>query len=615
MYYSWKCDDLGGATLYAAERMPNPDAPSYSWPQRCSMIDRAQPFDIVGHFWNNIMDALNNQLDYNTGIIKICRMLINGSTSNFYLQWHALVSGTNQTVTIRFGYGDGSDWTSTPGSRTYTYDTFLNMPVAERCIYVIYNKGREHYSEAESPGWNGWTMLILVCGQVSKQIGTYIEPSLPSYPYGRMSYTTSSYGSISDIPGGTVMCYSDNAESRANQSELVAYLVGPDSTAVSVDFNTEATVIPCAYDGSYDQDPGAPDPNQNEPSGPSKPGGGDGDHRHVYDPIPIPGLPDIGPNSAGFVYMLRLTVDQMAQFAVDLLKPSWWQAIKNFFADPLDFICGIMIVPYQPVSQWSVYPKFGEEVYDHAYPQVYHQYTEIDCGKLAVTKYFGSCFDDNPYTELLIWLPYIGYRKLDPDEVVGKTLHVVYHCDCLTGDCVCFIETIQGGGYNVPFGRVIAQYSGNCGVRVPFGATSFDAAVAASVQLLGGAVGAIAGGAAGAIAGISGASIGASQIGNSISGSTVSAVNGSKIMTERSGTAGASSGYLSIQYPYLLRTVPNQSLPDNYMDLEGYPANLAGPLSKFSGFAAVETINLNGLSASQAEIDEIKRLLVGGVYI
>lgn len=353
------------------------------------------------------------------------------------------------------------------------------------------------------------------------------------------------------------------------------------------------------------------DPNEQDPDGPSGPGGGEGDHDQPDDPIPVPPLPTIGPNSAGFVYMLELTPEQMQYFASDMLNPTIWQAIKNFFADPMDFICGIMIVPYVPVTQWSVYPKFGENVFEHAYPQVFQQYTELDFGSIYLSRYFDSCFDQNPYTDLLLWLPYIGYRKLDADECIGKNINIKYHCDCMTGDCVAFITTFGGE----TAARVVAQFSGNCGVRVPFGSNSYDAAVAASIQLMGGAVGAIAGGALAGPAGIAAGEISASQIANSIQGCTMAAVVASKSSNERSGVAGASAGYLSIQYPYLLRTVPRQSLPANYKQLEGYPSNIAGPLSLFSGFAAVETIDLNGLAATSEEINEIKQLLKGGVFI
>ena len=359
--------------------------------------------------------------------------------------------------------------------------------------------------------------------------------------------------------------------------------------------------------------PGDYDPNQGDPGGPSGPGGGDGDHGGRYDPIAVPTIPTIGPNSAGFIYMLTLTVGQMQQFAAEIVKPTMWQAFKDLFADPLDFMCGVMLVPYSPVQGVAVRPMYGDNTFDHVYNIVHQQYTEIDCGSIFVNKYYGSCFDHNPYHKLLLWLPYIGYRELDPDEFSGKYIHVVYHCDCMTGDCVAFVESVSGG-MGPAFSRVVAQFSGNCGVRVPYGRTSYDAAVAASIQLLGGAIGMAAGGALG-VGGLAAGNITAGQIANSIQGSTIMAVNGGKMGSERSGTAGASAGYLSIQKPYLLRTVQRQSLPENYISLEGYPSNMAGPLNQFSGFAAVETIKLSGISATDAEKSEIMSLLTGGIFI
>ena len=389
-----------------------------------------------------------------------------------------------------------------------------------------------------------------------------------------------------------------------------ATMLNSSSAPVGSSYNTLAISEKFFSDNGWDNpEREVDDPNEFDPDGPSEPGGGDGDHRKIYTPIPVPGLPTIGPNSAGFVYMLRLSTVQMQDFASDMLSPSLWQAIKNFFADPMDFICGIMIVPYQPTSSINVKPKFGENVFDHAYPLVSQQYTEIDCGTLDITKYYGSCFDYNPYTQLIVWLPYIGYRNLDPDEVMGTTIRIKYHCDCMTGDCVCFISAIKDG-----VSRVIAQYSGNCGVRVPFGSNSFDSTVSASVQLLGGAVGAIAGGALAGPAGIAAGEITASQISNSVASTTVSSVNAVKSKSERSGVAGACAGYLSIQTPYLLRIIPRQSLPKNYQDLEGYPSNISGNVGEFSGFLAVETIKLK-VAATSTEKDMIMQLLKGGIYV
>lgn len=603
-YTSWNCPDLNDVTLYSSDIIVNPD-----WPT-CSLV-RPYGYNIIDHFKADIDEAFDQGVDWSSGIIKLGRWSIGGTLLN-YLQIEIRVIAATSYLNVTVGYGDGNTFTHS-NSQNFGIITYRAWKEYEKCVYILRDLDRENPPlYANLPNYTGTKTYYVVFGACDIYTGSWEGPS-SQYPNGHMVYTLTTYFGDMSTALLSIPCASDNEQSRSEQSEGVFRPLYYDSVHSS---NPDFYVGD--YEGHYDDNPENPrkkDPNEEDPGGESGEGGGDGDHRQPYVPIPIPGIPTIGPNSAGFVYMLRLTVAQMQQFALDLVRPTWWTALKNFFADPLDFICGIMIVPYEPVSNYSVYPKFGENVFEHAYPQVYQQYTEIDCGGLPVPKYFGSCFDNNPYTELLLWLPYIGYRKLDPDECVGKTIYVKYHCDCLTGDCVAFVMTRAGQGYEVPFDRVIAQFSGNCGVRVPFGSTSFDAAIAASVQLLGGAVGAVAGGALGAAVGVSGASIGASQIGNSIAGSTVSAVNGSKVTSERSGVSGACAGYLSIQYPYLLRTVPNQSLPKNYQDLEGYPSNIAGPLTKFSGFTAVESIDLNGLDATKEEINEIKQLLIGGVYI
>lgn len=619
MYYSWKCNDLGGQTLYAAERMLNPDAAA-GYPQRCSMVDRAQSFDIVGYFWIHLIAALNHQTDYNSGIIKICRILSNGTPTDRYFQWQALVSGTNQTVTIRFGYGDGNDFTYTPTSRTYNYDAFRSMPDAERCISVIYNKGRNNYTEAGSPGWSGSTMLIIVCGQVSKQIGTYQQPSLPSYPYGRMLYTTSSYGNISDVPGGTVMCYFDNAESRANQSELVAYLVGPDNTAVSQDYNSNATLIPCAYDGSYDQETETPDPNENDPGGNSKPGGGDGGHSQADDSIPLPDLPTLGAADSGMLTLYKMSPTDMQSFVNylyywDPSDPlhSAWHWIKTYLGDPMDFIVGIRAIPFSPTTTRTASPKFGIFTWPQAYDVISQQFVSVSCGSLTIPKYYGSCFDYNPYNKIQIFLPGVGFRELPTDDVVGKAIEVTYHCDCLTGDCVAFVHTPAVGPVGPQKTQIIAQFGGNLGVTVPLAKVSYDATVQAGITLMSRSLGFVAGAFNQSVE----TNESSVDVGSMVENTTMQAVNGMKRTTERSGAAGSSIGYMSSQTPYIIRTFPRQSLPAGYKDIEGYPANLAGPLSTYrnSGFTTIEKITLTGLSATEEEKREIESLLKGGVFI
>ena len=255
------------------------------------------------------------------------------------------------------------------------------------------------------------------------------------------------------------------------------------------------------------------------------------------------------------------------------------------------------------------------------YNVVQNQFMTVDCGTIDVPLFYNSCFDYNPMTKDTVYLPYIGYRSLNPDEVQGRTLHIVYKIDCMTGDCVAFITRTAISTGMVPVTQIIAQFSGNCGVRVPFGRQSFDSAIAASIQLMTGAAGALSGvamlaGGAGALGG-GGKQLVEGMIASSVSGITAGAVNGSKAHVERAGVMGASAGYMSVQTPYLIREIPRQSLPDKgyYRRLNGYPTNEAGALGDFTGFTCIESIELSGIAATEEEKEEITRMLIAGVIL
>lgn len=357
--------------------------------------------------------------------------------------------------------------------------------------------------------------------------------------------------------------------------------------------------------GDFDL-PEKKDPNEDD-EGESGEGGGDGDHDKTEDPIPIPASPDLGAADAGFITLYRMNNVEIHNFAAEMVDPDVWAAIKAFFMDPMDFITGIMLVPFTPPSTRRAKPAFftGSNYFD----VVANEFVDIDCGSIAFPLFYKSAFDFNPYSRYILYLPYIGYVELDADDVAGQIISVKYRCDCLTGDCVAFVTKV-----NPILTQVIAQYSGNCGVRVPYGRTSFDAAISASIQLLGGGIG-MAVGAAGAALGLDGGNVSAGQLANQVSNASITAVNGAKVTTERSGVAGASAGYMSLQKPHLIRNIPHQSLPANYRHLNGYPSNIGGTLSQFDGFTAVESIELSGIGATDAEKEEILSLLTRGVYI
>ena len=353
------------------------------------------------------------------------------------------------------------------------------------------------------------------------------------------------------------------------------------------------------------------DPNAGDPDGPSRPGGGDGNHNRKTESITLPDLPALGALDAGMITLYRLTGPEMTNFTSELW--TFWSTVKAFFADPLDFIIGCMIVPFTPNSTRQARPKFGADVWNTAFDVISDQFYSISCGTIDIEKYYGSCFDYDPYHKLEIYIPYVGYRELPVDQVMGKTIELTYHIDCMTGDFVAFVHTPVVGPSGPQLAQIICQFAGTMGVHVPLTRQSFDETVKAGINLLGGAVGMAAGGIAQA-AGLEGGDLKANQIASQASAATVSAVNAGKRNVIRSGSIGASSGMLAKQNPFIISTLPRQSLPENYIDLEGYPSNIFGTVGSFSGYLAIETIKLQ-VSATNTEREMILSMLKGGIFV
>ena len=390
-------------------------------------------------------------------------------------------------------------------------------------------------------------------------------------------------------------------------------LKGNQGCILAVKCSELSTAFGVTFDENDDPVEATDDPNDDPENPGNEEGGGDGDHERPVDPIPVPDLPSLGATDAGFITMYRLTATEMRTFAQRFFATDILGAIKNFFSNPMDIFVGLGIIPFEPDASTTWYPLIGETYLSHQMlSKLDSQFWAIDCGSITIKEYGKNCFDYAPYTKITIFLPYIGYRQLPVDEVMGKTISVKYHCDCLTGDCIAFISTqVMPQGMKPPVGVVIAEYNGNILTHCPVASQSFDSAVSAAISLSCAGVGMIAGD---AISGVSPEKVG-NQASQLIAASS-NVVAGLKPNVKRDGAIAAAAGYMGVQRPYIIREIPNQSLPDNYHSFFGYPSNISGTLNDgFSGFAIVEDIQLNNIPAMEDERKEIMELLREGVII
>lgn len=511
-------------------------------------------------YWKRVDIGPGDTLDLyydDVGVVLLEADGLGGYTpSGYLLVWqHALKSITTNSD------GDIVAWAMHVRLVKKKADNPLDMT-------VIYDPIINISGGAAGPGFSGWTFM-LTCACFKK-----FRLDNDSYYYGF------GWGNLYTYAGG------------------VGTHLGFEGIGIS-----EAWFIRNGYKFNIDD---IDDPNDDPDNPPDEEEGGKGGHDKPDYPIPKPGLPSITAASAGFLTLYKLTPAEMSVFADDCMASDIWEAIKLLFANPLEFIVGCSIVPFTPPGSIVWKPKFGTVVFTHYYTRIDNQYVEINCGDLYIKPFGKNFLDYAPFTRITIYLPYIGFRELDVNEIMGKTINVTYHCDCLSGDCIAFISTSLAGEEGPQIPKVLATFNGNCACQVPFASQSFNSLIASSVNML-------------------------ANVASSVVKGDLPAVSGSGVIgalealggdVQKSGSIGSSNGYMGVQIPYLIKHIPKDSIPSAYRALKGYPSNISGALGSFSGYAEIDNIDLTNIStglggivATSAELEEIQTLLRGGVFI
>lgn len=327
------------------------------------------------------------------------------------------------------------------------------------------------------------------------------------------------------------------------------------------------------------------------PGGSSDVGGGGGDFNNDSTPIEIPSLPSISAASTGFISLFNPSLSQLNDLASylwsDLFEIDGW---KKLFADPMDAILGLSILPVTIPSGGTREVKVGNIGTGISLTVAASQFVEVDCGVINVNEYWGAYLDYEPYTQAQIFLPYIGVRPISVDDIMGKTVRVVYHVDILTGACCCFVKCGES---------VLYTYNGQCSIPIPITSANYTSVVNGVISIAA-SVGSL-------------VATGGASAPTAIPAIATSVVNQMKPQIEKSGSISGSAGVLNMQIPYLILIRPRQALPSRQNEFIGYPSLITVQLTELSGYTEVQSIHLENIPATQEELAEIQSLLEGGV--
>ncbi len=361
------------------------------------------------------------------------------------------------------------------------------------------------------------------------------------------------------------------------------------------------------YDGDPEDMPSVterdPDnPYGNTDDGTSGPGGGDGDgDLGESDPVDVPTLPVISACNSGFITIYNPSITQLKQLSQYLWSTSFdVEQLQKLFADPMEGVIGLSIVPVQPSLAGAIPVMIGNATTPVSMQMCASQFATKDCGTVTIEPFVKSFLDYDPYTKVSIYLPYVGLHHLSADDVMGEPLHVIYHVDIVTGGLSAMIKVGKKG--------VLYQFNGNCATNVPITATNFSGAIQNAISTIVSA-GTMAAGVASGAAPLT--AMGAMGLVNSAANTACN----SKLHVQRSGNMGGSAGLLSVQKPYVIIQRPRLSVPNQINTFVGNTSNMTVSLGGCSGFTMVEYIHLHGISATSEELNEIESKLKQGVIL
>lgn len=285
---------------------------------------------------------------------------------------------------------------------------------------------------------------------------------------------------------------------------------------------------------------------------------------------------------------------ELNSFGAWLWSSNFVDQLLKLFNDPMQAIIGLHKVFAQPAISGTSTIKVGYLDSGVSSNVVGNQYVTVDCGSVDISEYFGNVFDYDPFTQIYIYLPFVGIEKLNTGDVMRASIGVKYHVDVLTGACLAEITITRDGA-----GGILYTYAGNCAVQYPVSSGSYMGIVASLASIAGGVVGTVASG--GALAPVA---MGA-----------VSGVMNAHTRVNHSGAFSGNAGAMGVKKPYLIITRPQTCLADNFPVFDGYPANKTTTLADCSGYVKCESCHVVNVPATDAELSEIEMLLKSGVII
>lgn len=304
------------------------------------------------------------------------------------------------------------------------------------------------------------------------------------------------------------------------------------------------------------------------------------------------------------------------QFIAYLWNGTFIDDIAKLTSNPLDAIISAKVYPFSPpaldvdntIGADSIklgnidYTGYGDvptvtaEILFADYSPICTFETGLDIQPL-----YNNFLDYAPFTDITLYIPYVGFESVNPYDVMGKNVNVRYVVDFASGLADVYLIATDTEGEE----RILNTYQATLGFEIPItGSNRSDVLL----NTLTGGINIL-------------ATIFKSpfqSVGGTVSGIT-NTLKDMLIYPDKSYIGSTSKQMSALYSPNQLSAIikrPNAIIGDDFAPLRGRPLGEVRTLGDLTGFTVVDDIHVEGLaSATQDEQTEIERLLKSGVIL
>ena len=221
--------------------------------------------------------------------------------------------------------------------------------------------------------------------------------------------------------------------------------------------------------------------------------------------------------------------------------------------------------------------------------KISNNFSKQTIGSIAITEHYNNFLDYAPYTNVILYLPYIGFKELDTTLVMNKTLKVIYTVDAITGGCLAqvYVNSVR-----------LYEFTGNVGIDIPITASNRAQVEAGYIQAGVGAT--------------------ASALGGNVGSAVTSLLNSATSQYHYSSTGNPSPMCVAStnRTCYVIIDRPNYQNLKAFNHTRGRKCYLSKTISTLHGFTICDSnIDLSGINATKSELEELKEILSTGFYV